>query len=77
VDSVQVYPNPVGDVLHVKADSPLETVVIYNLLGQRVLSSFPKGVTESIDVSGFESGLYLVRVAFGDRVETFRVLFRQ
>jgi hypothetical protein len=76
LDVVEVYPNPVTTTLHVIAKTPIDSVVVYNLLGQEVLRSKmgAGALTETIDMSGFESGVYLVRVFVGGGVETFRVL---
>ena len=74
LDVVQVYPNPVSDVLYVKAKNTLSIIEVYNLLGQKLLSVEPNALTENIDMSGFDSGLYLVRVAIGNQIQTYKVL---
>lgn len=76
LDVVQVYPNPVGDVLHVRAKRSITSITVYDLLGQRVYASVPEAgaLTDVVGMSGFASGLYLVRVSVGNRVETFKVL---
>ena len=74
IETVQVYPNPVTNALHVKAKNTLSTIEVYNLLGQKLLSVEPNALTEKIDMSGFDSGLYLVRVAIGNQIQTYKVL---
>ena len=74
LDVVQVYPNPAKDVLHIKAKSNVTAIEIYTLLGQQVLRSFPNNFIETVDMAGFESGMYLVRVFVGEQVQTFKVL---
>ncbi len=56
--SIQVWPNPTKDVLHIEAED--NTVEIRNLLGQLVLSA--KNV-ETIDLSDFEKGIYFLMVS--------------
>ena len=74
LDTVQVYPNPVSDELYVKAKNRLASVTVYDLLGKKLLSVEPNALTEKIDLSGFDSGLYLVRVAIGNQIQTYKVL---
>jgi len=74
IDAVQVYPNPAKDVLHVKAKNTLISVVVYNLLGQKLLSVEPNTLIENINMSGFDTGMYLVKVAIGNQIQTYKVL---
>ncbi len=57
-----IYPNPVADILNIGSKTPIESIHIYNLLGQVVLSM---ASVNSVDVSALEPGTYLVRV-YGD-----------
>lgn len=54
----RVYPNPANDFATIEIDEPIKSVEIYTLQGQRVLVSN----TKDIDVSGLDSGVYLVKV---------------
>ena len=57
---LEVYPNPVSDVLHLK-DLPCEKVAysIFNLMGQEVSSGSSSG---TISVAGWEKGIYFLQV---------------
>jgi hypothetical protein len=55
---VALYPNPVNDVLNIETTLELKSVEIYNLQGQKVLSSNQK----AINVSALTSGMYMVRI---------------
>ncbi|CAM3858367.1 MULTISPECIES: T9SS type A sorting domain-containing protein [Flavobacterium] len=57
-----LYPNPVQDVLHFNSKENLEiqSVEIYNMLGQIVIS-VPNSTT-SVDVSSLKSGNYFIKV---------------
>ena len=56
--NVELYPNPVNDVLTVKGDN-IVNVAVFNALGQEVMSVENK--TE-IDVAALNNGLYFVKV---------------
>ena len=57
---LEVYPNPVSDVLHLK-NLPCEQVdfVIFNAMGQMITTGDSNG---SISVAGLEKGLYLLQI---------------
>lgn len=59
-----MYPNPTTTNLTIKsANNPLTQVEIYNVLGQRVLDfNFSESVSENINVSSLNTGLYLVKI---------------
>lgn len=72
---VTVYPNPTTDALYL--DLPQETieeVMVYNMLGQRVLK--PK-TSQSIDVSMLKPGVYLLKLKDQDqRIRTHKFIKR-
>ncbi|CAM3313045.1 hypothetical protein FLLO111716_02985 [Flavobacterium longum] len=57
---VSIYPNPVGEMLHIDFDglSTVNSVVIYNLMGQIVFEQH--NVPTSIDVSRLTTGQYIL-----------------
>ena len=55
---VALYPNPVHEVLNIETTLELKSVEIYNIQGQRVLSSNQK----AINVSDLTAGMYMVRI---------------
>ena len=57
---LEVYPNPVADVLYVRNLSGEKAAYgIYNMLGQEVASGFTSG---TISVAALEKGLYILRI---------------
>ena len=65
---LEVYPNPVSDVLHIK-NLPCEAVdyVIFNVLGQKVAAGSSRG---TISVVGLEKGLYVLQIKGEKFLET-------
>jgi len=56
-----LYPNPARNVLNVKGDfDSNESVTIYNMLGQSVLTKAVTSSDESIDISSLANGIYNV-----------------
>ena len=56
-----LYPNPVTNVVNLKGDfDASETITIYNMLGQALVSKALSSKDESIDVSSLASGVYTI-----------------
>jgi len=75
----RVYPNPARDavkVLVASVESGDASVQVFNLNGQLVLSAseaVTAGTNElNLNVAGLANGIYTVKVALSDRVETLR-----
>lgn len=76
-DQLKVYPNPVQDILTISYDQKIHSVTIYNAAGQLVLTKEINDTKGTIDVSGFVSGVYLVKVnAANAFVKTVKVIKR-
>ena len=72
--SLEVYPNPVSDVLYLK-NLPYETVnySIFNILGQEVTSGSSRG---TISVAGLEKGIYILRIKGEKFFETAKFIVK-
>ena len=66
---VSLYPNPVKDRLMVKAEN-LQSVEIYNLVGQQVMVS----TSDIVDMGALNQGIYFVRVNADGKTVTKRVV---
>ena len=55
-------------------NSPLEDVIVYNVLGQEVLDQKFSGRSEILDMSGLVNGLYIVKVSFDKDSKIIKVL---
>ncbi len=65
-ESIMLFPNPVNDRLNVllKELFPYNfNIQIYNMTGQRVLSTIMEGSQISINLSAFDDGLYMVEIS--------------
>jgi len=57
-DDVVVYPNPTNAVLNIKTNSNIHKIDVYNILGDKVMSSTQK----TMDVSSLQNGMYLIKI---------------
>jgi thiol-disulfide isomerase/thioredoxin len=62
VKSLDMYPNPARDMLHIELDQGLLGVRIMNQTGQLILDRTAEGTGFTLNVSAFETGVYFVEV---------------
>lgn len=60
--ALQVYPNPVSDILTVRATEPIIELTLINTLGQRVMTRTNESRSVSLSVKLLEEGTYLLEV---------------
>ena len=63
---VNIYPNPVTDILYLDTKDNWTKAEIYDVAGRIMRSASLNG--QSIDVSGLESGTYFIRLKDGEKV---------
>ena len=68
------FPNPVKNELTLKAQSNIQNVSIYNMLGQEVLKTTPNTLESNVNMNQLQSGAYFVKVTINDATETIRVI---
>ena len=66
VSDINVYPNPVSDILHLQTEETWTKAEIFDVSGRIIRAASLS--SQSIDVSTLESGTYFVRLRNGDRV---------
>ncbi|MGB5981123.1 MAG: T9SS type A sorting domain-containing protein [Nonlabens sp.] len=71
--NVSIFPNPTAGDLNINSEGSIDSIDIYNLLGQNISSIKYKGETSvSFDTAGLKSGIYLVTVNTEHGAETLR-----
>ncbi len=73
-DLVNLYPNPIHDILHIEAEISITHLNVYDALGKQILSTSVTGNIHNIDVSKWERGIYSVELHFGKRTFTYKML---
>ena len=68
------YPNPVKDVLNITSDKTIESLSVFNLAGQEVLSN-TKVSNGQVNISALPAGVYVFKARLqGGQVETFKII---
>ncbi|WP_205728612.1 T9SS type A sorting domain-containing protein, partial [Flavobacterium sp. J27] len=68
------YPNPVKDILNLEYSSNINSVAIYNMLGQEVLSRKVEAASTSINMSQLNAGAYVVNITIEGTVHVIKVI---
>ena len=66
---ISVYPNPTHGMVRIEAEGIIN-LCIFNILGEKVFESVVSGDALEFDFSGYNSGVYLIRMETAKGVET-------
>ncbi|PKP25155.1 MAG: hypothetical protein CVU03_09085 [Bacteroidetes bacterium HGW-Bacteroidetes-2] len=72
--SVTLYPNPVNNILIIESSDNIESVEIFNLLGQKILNEKASQLRKEIDMSQLSKGMYLVKVLSNGISHTSKII---
>lgn len=70
--SLTVYPNPVDDNLKIEAKD-IKNVTIVNMMGQKVYEASVEGDEVILNMSSYQSGIYMIQVETAEYTVTKRV----
>ncbi len=73
---VGVYPNPASKSLTINTLKDIQSVVIYNALGQVVLTTSPNTNDVNIDIASLPNGFYTVKATING-VDTFKKIIKE
>ncbi len=72
-NTFSIYPNPTNSKVNIKSESKFEEVEIYNVLGQKVLSSKILD-NQEIDMSSLTSGTYFLKLKSESFVKNAKII---
>lgn len=76
IDGFTFGPNPTKGVLRLKANTTLERVVVYNILGKEMMNVNVNAEETTLDLTHFANGIYLVKAQSGETSQTIRIIKR-
>jgi surface protein len=68
---ILIYPNPSSDTVYIDGNYTQLKVVVYDILGKQVIN---KSITNSIDISKLEKGVYILQLSDGAKLTTQRII---
>ncbi len=76
IEGFKMYPNPSNNTLTFSANKSIKSIVIVNVLGQKMLTVYPNSETFRYDITSFTAGSYFVRIQIGEQFATYNLLKR-
>ncbi|MDA9335932.1 BspA family leucine-rich repeat surface protein, partial [Flavobacteriaceae bacterium] len=61
INSVSIYPNPTTSKWTIESSRVINTLTLFNLLGQKVLDQTVNGTKVNIDASNLKAGVYMLK----------------
>ena len=74
VNTAELWPNPVTDLLNVNIGPQPSTVQVYDLSGKLVFKSIPHEGLLGIDLSHLQSGLYLLEISTENQHDSYPIV---
>tara|TARA_B110000003_G_scaffold172618_1_gene172227 strand:+ start:71434 stop:72522 length:1089 start_codon:yes stop_codon:yes gene_type:complete len=68
---ISIYPNPTLDIVYIDGNYSQLKVVVFDILGKQVIN---KSITNSIDISQLEKGVYILQFSDGAKLTTQRII---
>ena len=68
---LSVYPNPTSDIVYIDGNYTQLEEVVYDILGKQVMN---KSITNNIDISQLEKGVYILQLSDGAKLTTQRII---
>lgn len=68
------YPNPTSDVLNLQARDKIDSVVMYNLLGQKVMETKIGNTAGELDIRSLQKGMYILKASMEGKQQTVKIL---
>ncbi len=72
--AVNVYPNPVKDFLNISITNDIDSVSVFNLIGQEVITKKGSGQSLNIDLTKLAAGTYIVKTLSNNQVSTSKII---
>ena len=69
--NISIYPNPSSDTVYIDGNYSQLKVVVYDILGKQVIN---KSITNSIDISQLDKGVYILQLSDGAKLTTQRII---
>jgi Secretion system C-terminal sorting domain len=70
--NIKMYPNPAKNNVTIEANTAIEKVSVYNVIGQEVMTSSSTNQSITLDVSNLQVGIYVVKTTIDGAISTSR-----
>ena len=74
IEGFEFYPNPTRERINLTAAQNIESVVLYNILGQRMMEVNVDATTTELNVAQLAAGAYLMEVTVDGQTGTYKLI---
>ncbi|MGK0295051.1 MAG: hypothetical protein ACI884_001207, partial [Ulvibacter sp.] len=74
IEGFTYYPNPAESTLNLSSLDIIESVAIFNILGQKVIDQNVNSTTSELNVSDLATGTYILKVSVNGQIGTYKIL---
>ena len=74
IEGFEFYPNPTRERINLAAAQNIESVVLYNILGQKMLDINVDATTTELNVAHLSAGAYLMEVTVDGQTGTYKLI---
>lgn len=72
---VTIFPNPTKGIINIRSKNMIDELFVYDLAGKIIMRKEKlEGGKNTIDITAYPQSIYLIRLRFNDRWETFKVI---
>ena len=73
-EGFKFFPNPVNNAFNVEARNVISNISVYNMLGQKVITTNPNTTNANIEMSHLNEGVYFVKTIINGAEKTIKVI---
>ncbi len=74
IEGLTHYPNPVNDVLYIRAGTIINEISVFNVLGEQIIQVSPNALSVELPTNSMSSGVYIVNVSSEGKTGTFKIV---
>lgn len=74
IDGFTYYPNPASSTVTLNSVDTIESVAVYNILGQKVIDTSINALNADINVANLAQGAYIMKVSVNGQVGTYKLI---
>jgi hypothetical protein len=69
-NNIKIYPNPVQNTLNITAQNAITSIVVFNLLGRKIVDLTPNAPIATLVTETLDNGMYLLNVTVDGKVSS-------
>ncbi|MBX2827842.1 MAG: T9SS type A sorting domain-containing protein [Flavobacteriaceae bacterium] len=71
---VHIYPNPTQDMVNLVAKDPLDSIVVFSIMGQKLYQVDQPGIETTINFTAYTTGTYFIKMQLGNSIITRKIV---